>query len=119
MPRYSHRHRHVVKMSALLGLLSFPTSLFVYAGFLSDDVCVCVCVCGWACARMFPGIQVHRVTRIHNRHLRNRFDKRVSDLLTCNPDLAAEIAARDGESGVHVYLCVACVCMHEKGCVKV
>jgi hypothetical protein len=55
------------------------------------------------------GHQVHRVTRIHNRFLRNRFDKRVSDLLTCNPDLAAEIAARDGDSGMLAWDCFWCV----------
>ncbi len=61
-------------------------------------------VCKRVCATFSFVSQVHRVTRIHNRFLRNRFDKSVSDLLACNPELAAEIAARDGEAGVPFFM---------------
>lgn len=51
------------------------------------------------------GLRVQRVTRIHNRHLRTRFDARMAQVVAGHPELAAQLARvskaakRAGSSG--------------------
>lgn len=47
------------------------------------------------------GVKVHRVTRVHNRFLRNRFDQRMSHLMTAIPSLSvgSSGSGSGGDSG--------------------
>jgi len=45
------------------------------------------------------GVRVHRVTRIHNRHLRARFERRKAAIIGADPELAQELGAGLAEAG--------------------
>jgi Leucine-rich repeat (LRR) protein len=47
------------------------------------------------------GIRVTRVVRVHNRHLRTRFEKRVSDLLASVPNLGPALATQANAQTAH------------------
>ncbi|KAA0173938.1 hypothetical protein FNF27_04499 [Cafeteria roenbergensis] len=45
------------------------------------------------------GVQVRGVTKIHNRHLRAQFDRRMAGVLAADPELASALGAKQGASG--------------------